>query len=323
MKLRGRLRLAADADAHALRVLNLDALFVAARFPIVQANLGHRSGNNLNRHFQEPWKYPVENCPTAKIKRITQFENPRQFPIFEFQRIGFVQGAMAKISNSAGIPLSAAWRQLASRKLKNALRDAENFSPPVVQLNDPEAPSNFLGRAVEFFGEFAKNQSSKSSTVFKMRRDLQRSLIAGKYSAFGYRTKPKIQKTIDHIPGYVFQGEIDWDRSLVTNDDQKFEGVEIRAAHNRNRRASIASDQYPEIPPSFYVEHTRPGPKSLGPIVRDIYEQMEARGDFSKCETQKARWNLIIAEINKNSKYKNIRGLSYPSFCRHLKSRND
>ena len=152
-----------------------------------------------------------------------------------------------------------------------------------------------------------------------MRHDLQRSLIAGKYFAFGYRTKPKIQKTIDSIPGYVFQGEIDWDRDVVTNDDQKFEGVEIRMAPSRNQRSSIASDQYPESPPPLYAERARPGPKSLGPVIRDIHDQMEARGDFLKCETRKARWNLIIMEFNKNSKYKYIRGLSYPSFCRHLK----
>jgi len=152
-----------------------------------------------------------------------------------------------------------------------------------------------------------------------MQRELQTKLIDGELLARGFRTKPDIQKAVGEIPAYVFQGKIDWEKCTVTNDNQKYQGVVVYPIGASDTQAPVAENDVRDATVAMHQQESRPGPKSMGPLIIQTYKSLEKSGAFKNLKTIKERAKRIIDEIEKDQKYKSVRGLELKSISRHLR----
>ncbi|TGP49175.1 hypothetical protein EN873_30320 [bacterium M00.F.Ca.ET.230.01.1.1] len=225
---------------------------------------------------------------------------------------------MGRKSKSERIPLSEAWWHFASRRLKQAHAAAEDISAPPMPESYPEDPQEGLALALNAVGAQIEYNSVRAAPRFQMQRELRNKLIAGKRVAWGYRTKPDIQKTIDEIPAYVFRGKIDWERCTVTNDNQKYEGIVVYSFAASDTLRPTAENAVSDARIETHPKESRPGPKSMGPLIIQTYDLLEKSGAFKKFKTMKERATRISDEIKKVPEYKYARGLDIKSICRHL-----
>jgi hypothetical protein len=221
---------------------------------------------------------------------------------FELWRLGVpLRDAPATFGMTAAIP------KIIREARRDARETAELGKRKAREAGlDWDASYDALGKLLSYTSE-----SSGVSTA-RMQRLVQR-LEEGDLVAVGFSVTATANEPPEVVPLHLLERRFfDLNKGEVKSEHFHFRQVRIAL------REAVKGGA---LPPEQAVK-TR-GPKSVGDIVRQTYHSLIQSGDISQNHTVKAAWNIALPHLRRDNPdlFKGGRGLSYPSFARHIKAK--
>jgi hypothetical protein len=210
-------------------------------------------------------------------------------------------------------PLSEAWLDFAPGRLIDeywCLKD--HPAPDQIELspNDPQRMQRAWNALSEQFSYLGRTEPAKRV----MKQHLIEQLYQGKLEARGVQTQPARSNGQVLVPSHYFlRPKIDWERNIVNNYGDRFEGVEIRrppksckagAPELRPLEKQVSGLPDPQSlnnrPEPSTVSSNKRGPRSKKPEIMEAIAALDRQG-FDLKGPCKAYYKEVLTQLGRSS----------------------
>jgi hypothetical protein len=219
----------------------------------------------------------------------------------------------------SGVPLSSALD--AFTKVRRPRSEPASSTPlggwQRLAESDPEHRDQWL-EAGASLGKLHSEMSRSAEFSSRQRQQFFAKIQSGELVGLGWSATATADDPPQKVPIHLFEDRfIKWGKSEIHSEHFHFRQVRIlqAPASPDPNRLDRETARNPDADLT-----AKPGPKPADEILLSIYDELLSAGVIPEKHTRKQAWRAVHkrALANHKDRFPGERGLSYPSFARHL-----